>query len=274
MNWLPLISCVNLSRWANLLRRDFSLVSCLRTSLDSSASDPRDKVFAITGLLDPYIRAMIVIDYMLPVEEVFRQAVSVCIVERGDLELLEYAELPEIDGLTSTLTAPTFSMLHLQRFLANTTKKANPVVRPTFVRSYGYVPAGQLLPRLEVRACFLDTCTGYFFPTDNGDMATVKASDPESLWRFGSSQAVWTIFEKGPGAFAIEKNWRELSMNISDLQHRSSSGNWINFNTRYSFGSTSGHCQPKDIVTIIDGLSRPCLLRKVSEDCYRIVGTC
>jgi hypothetical protein len=115
MNWLPLISCVNLSRWANLLRRDFSLVSCLRTSLDSSASDPRDKVFAITGLLDPYIRAMIVIDYMLPVEEVFRQAVSVCIVERGDLELLEYAELPEIDGLTSTLTAPTFSMPHRQR---------------------------------------------------------------------------------------------------------------------------------------------------------------
>jgi hypothetical protein len=272
LNWLRLVPSVNLPRWANLLERDSSIVSCLRTSLDSAASDPRDKVFAIAGLLKPHIRAMITIDYMLPVEDVFTQAVIVCIVERGDLELLRYAELLAADDLI----ARAFSMSHLQRFLVNTKKNANPVVGDTIVRSHGYIPAGQLLPRLEVRACFLDTCTKSSNSTADELVATVKtcASDLTQPIGLNPVRAVCTIFGFSPDAFVIEKNGGELAMDIKDLRQRSSSQKWTNFSTRYSLGFTSGHCLAEDVVTSIDGLSRPCLMRRIGKDCYRIVGTC
>jgi hypothetical protein len=87
-------------------------------------------------------------------------------------------------------------------------------------------------------------------------------------------EAVCAIFGISPDSFLNEKNGGELAMDIKDLRQHSSSQNWTNFCTRYSLGFTSGHCPPEDVVAIIDGLSRPCLMRRIGEDCYRIVGTC
>lgn len=71
------------------------IILCLNMSLNCSASDARDRIFAITGLLHPCIRAMIPIDYISSVQEVLATAVTACIAECGDLDVLSYARLPK-----------------------------------------------------------------------------------------------------------------------------------------------------------------------------------
>ncbi|KAH4412081.1 hypothetical protein HBH92_107130 [Parastagonospora nodorum] len=146
-----------LSQWASLLERDASIISCLHASMNSSASDPRDKVFAITGLLTPHIRAMISIDYMSTIDEVFTQAVLACIVDCQDLEILCYASLPASADHTKT---PIFTVHDFRQFLAHRVGEIRVDRDPHFIveRSEGLIPTSQILPRLTVRAHFLDAC--------------------------------------------------------------------------------------------------------------------
>jgi hypothetical protein len=82
-----------LPRWASIWTRKWDIISLLSMSLNCSASDPRDKVFAIVSLLEPEVRAMISIEYMATTQEVFTQAVMACIRACGDLEILSFAEV-------------------------------------------------------------------------------------------------------------------------------------------------------------------------------------
>jgi hypothetical protein len=82
-----------LPRWASIWSRNSDIISLLSMSLNCSASDPRDKVFAIVSLLQQHIRSMISIEYMATTQEVFTQAVMACIHACGDLEILSFAEV-------------------------------------------------------------------------------------------------------------------------------------------------------------------------------------
>jgi hypothetical protein len=82
-----------LSHWVSIWTRNPSIISLLSMSLKCSASDPRDRVFAIASLLPSHVRALISIDYMATTHEVFRQAVMACIRECGDLEILSFAQI-------------------------------------------------------------------------------------------------------------------------------------------------------------------------------------
>jgi hypothetical protein len=86
-----------LSRWISVWNQAPGIILCLNMSLNCSASDLRDQVFAITGLLHPCTRAIIRIDYLLSLDEVLATAVIACIAECGDLDVLCYARLPK-DG--------------------------------------------------------------------------------------------------------------------------------------------------------------------------------
>jgi hypothetical protein len=98
------ISIPWLSQWVSVWKQAPGIILCLNMSLNCSASDTRDQVFAITGLLHPCTRAMIPIDYMSSVEDVLATAVTACIVERGDLDVLCYARLPKGANPQTTLS--------------------------------------------------------------------------------------------------------------------------------------------------------------------------
>jgi hypothetical protein len=108
------ISVPWLSRWVSVWTRAPDMVTCLNMSLNCSASDPRDQVFAITGLLRTCTRALIPIDYISSVEDVFATAVSACIAECGNSDILCHAQLPKDADLH---TAPSLGIAHLKAYL-------------------------------------------------------------------------------------------------------------------------------------------------------------
>jgi hypothetical protein len=109
------ISIPWLFRWVSVWNKAPGIILCLDMSLNCSASDARDRIFAITGLPHPCTRAMIPIDYISSVQEVLATAVTACIAECGDLDILSYARLPK--G-ADPHTAPSLNMAQFKAFLS------------------------------------------------------------------------------------------------------------------------------------------------------------
>ena len=69
------------------------LKDALKSSLTANCSDPRDRVYAILSLLSVSERKWIAVDYSLSTEEVFINAILVCITTTSDLNMLQAARL-------------------------------------------------------------------------------------------------------------------------------------------------------------------------------------
>ncbi|KAH7389305.1 heterokaryon incompatibility protein-domain-containing protein, partial [Phaeosphaeria sp. MPI-PUGE-AT-0046c] len=116
------ISIPLLSHWSSVytgVTKDggLDMVSILKMSMQCSASDPRDRVFATTGFLRSSVRAVIPVDYSLSLEHVLAYAASACIRCRGDLEILRYAKLPLN---ASVVAASSFGIEQFEDFIART----------------------------------------------------------------------------------------------------------------------------------------------------------
>jgi hypothetical protein len=109
-----------LSHWPSIWGRNSSIVSLLNMSVNCSASDPRDKVFAIVSLLEPHVRARISIDYMASTHDVFAHAAIACITECGDLGILSFARIESGDRCSDI---PSFTMANFVSFLQHTANK-------------------------------------------------------------------------------------------------------------------------------------------------------
>jgi hypothetical protein len=310
------ISIPWLSRWVTIWTRAPDMIMCLNMSLSCSASDLRDQVFAITGLLRPCTRALIPIDYISSIEEVFATAVSACIAECGYLDVLRHAQLPKDADLRTT---PSLGIAQLKTYLTRQCSRGvydrpqmwqqyrmtqsykpwiprvvlgaacnhcklldhHDVSRPiecalqqasselapssTFYPLKRPLPKGQMLPHLRVQAYPIDTCR---------ESTNQSLADFVTILEAGvhSRHQSWILdLVREP----YEESLRDL---ITDFQ---TTGNcmWTSegytvFRTRYSVGFTSGHCQPGDIVVLIDGTIYPFLLRGIRDREYRIVGAC
>ncbi|KAF2819466.1 HET-domain-containing protein [Ophiobolus disseminans] len=91
-----------------------SFIECLAMSMQASASDERDKIFAIANLLEPRIRDMVPVDYSLDYDCVIDNAIMACIVECRDLRILSFARLPKHADCP---TACAFGMEDFKLFL-------------------------------------------------------------------------------------------------------------------------------------------------------------
>jgi hypothetical protein len=298
----------SLSRWVRLLERDISIVSCLDTSLDCSATDPRDKIYAIVGLIKPHIRRLITIDYMLTVEDVLRQAVIACIADCGDLDILCYAGLATGNDLT---TSSTLDVQQFKNFLADKSRKKvykyKPFLRESIkkpkrklvhdfsilkARSQQYespvqgpsdstaqssqpcIPPGQLLPRLRVCSRFVCFC---------GETSSLEAEKLFAAFGADTKQlraSHWLILLEASLAHGRDT----VDLPADDLQsvkqgillasdYTLSRDPWV-FRARDCFGFTDSRCQPGDAIFFISGVLQPFLLRKVRHSVYRIVGAC
>lgn len=274
-------SNINLSRWANLLRRDSSIVSCLHTSLNSSATDPRDKVFAITGLLRSQTRAMISIDYMLSIEDVLRQAVTACIMERGNLDIICYAGLPNEADLSTT---SAFDIEQLKYFLADKSREKDDIiidphkakVETEWAHDFSCVPSAQLLPRLKVRAKYVCLC-GERPSYGVGESPAIFTSDIKLLHTTHWSWLLGSQFAYGDKVAAHAVEGLEALQDTKGVlagSHSSLPSDPYVFRARDCFGVTNGHCVIGDAIFFISGARWPFLLRKVEQDVYRIVGAC
>jgi hypothetical protein len=180
-------------------------------SLNCSASDPRDQVFAIANLLEPHTRDMIMVDYMSDLQSVFVEALVACITECGDLDILGYTDELWEANFDETCV---FGMENFKTFLRQRNKNGIPHRSQIQMRSpwvpnifidRGHVkgaaspditvtprthqatavqvlphaiPSPQLLPRLKVRAHLLDISTGSISHSASQLLTVLEAGVP------------------------------------------------------------------------------------------------
>ena len=63
----------------------------LKSSLSSSCTDPKDKIYAVLSLLKPSVKALIPVDCSLKLNDVYANALIACIESARTLELMYYA---------------------------------------------------------------------------------------------------------------------------------------------------------------------------------------
>ncbi len=80
-------------RWNPGHKVEADIVTCLRIGIECKSSDARDKVYALLGLMEPYARSLIPVDYSLAVESVYSNAVIAVVAVQQTLDVLLYATI-------------------------------------------------------------------------------------------------------------------------------------------------------------------------------------
>lgn len=95
LNWLP----------ASHPERD--ILSVLQRSRNSSSTDPRDKVFAILGLVSSHVQIGFPIDYSQTIDEVYTRLATYLIHDKRNLEVLKYAGI-KVPSLRENRVSPSW----------------------------------------------------------------------------------------------------------------------------------------------------------------------
>jgi hypothetical protein len=297
-----------LSQWVSVWNKAPGIILCLNMSLNCSASDTRDKVFAITGLLNPCTRAMIPIDYMSSVENVLATAVTACIAESGDLSILRYALLPKD---TDMHTAQSLNMAQFKEYLERQASIAVSNPPGTRDRNDHALPLIAMKDRCKrcgpVRdseawntTCALQCNDSSLVSTFEGLNLPIPATQilprlrvqayPIDKCTESTDQNLPDFLDE----LQIRENAHKLTLNPSlthglcayDLEDFATDlwyarrgdmrelVEYIVFRTWHSVGFTLGHCLPGDIVAAIDGCTHPLILRGIGYRSFRIVGEC
>ncbi|KAF7671334.1 hypothetical protein GT037_010659 [Alternaria burnsii] len=153
---------IRLDRLLNLVRR-------------ADATDKRDKVYSILGLLDPAVSAEIVPNYKLSVQQIFTEFTKAVIKNLGSLDQIVFGGIPTQEGWPSWVPDQRLPFVrHHIRYLRSR-------------RASGTLPA-------SIRFCEqgrnreLLTCSGIQVDTVDGTAAGTSQLTSHSKPRFGSNR--------------------------------------------------------------------------------------
>jgi hypothetical protein len=110
--------------WDTSFKVKADLLTCLRAGLSGQCTDPKDKVYAVLGLMEPVARSLIPINYSLKVEELYAHVAIAVIKIYKEMNILRYTSwsLPTaVDDFQWVLTSYQFGTInrHRDQFLAN-----------------------------------------------------------------------------------------------------------------------------------------------------------
>jgi hypothetical protein len=308
------ISIPWLSRWVSVWDRAPGIILCLNMSLACSASDARDRIFAITGLLHPCTRAMIPIDYISSVQEVLATAVTACIAECGDLDVLSYARLPKN---ANPHTAPSLNLAQFKAYLLRQGNRGASDPSQAWER-YDYprflsprFPSvamrgdckrcGPPIPNTTARGstcafqCTNSTMESAFEPL-NLPIPKTQVLPRLRVQMYPIDKCIDStdqslsdfLAQLKKGIYTNNMSWifplvqesypQSLQKLVTDLEYARgqmwASVDYTVFRTWHSVGFTSGYCLPGDIVAIVNGATHAFVLRSVGYRKFRIVGEC
>ncbi|OAK95979.1 hypothetical protein IQ06DRAFT_57155 [Phaeosphaeriaceae sp. SRC1lsM3a] len=260
------ISIPFLSHWSSVWKRERmpDLISWLNMTVQCHATDTRDRVFALSGLLGPQFRDLITVDYSMSVEQVFAIAVKACFLLRPSLNILRHAHLPKNADLA---TASTFGMEDFRRFLARVNGRERGRYEPCCRASmlpHLQLPPLQILPRTRVEAQFVDRCKEVVCWSTDEFLKVLGPgkdlpSDPRWSWFLGRFRNFY-----GPEmtqAMVVDR----LRGRLEDTQQPYLSVTQSAFCAKSCVGLTRSHSEPGDVIYGIEGVSKPFLLRKVGS---------
>jgi len=308
-------------------------------SFGALSADPRDKVYGILSLLSSAIRDRIPVDYSLDYLLVLDNVIQVLLETCSHLNIITGARLPadanrwtactfgidECEKLFRPNTSPAMGLIGLKaasilhhdipwapRTVAARMLKEGiypPDSAGTDLRERSVVtilptqrPQRQFLPRLSVRAHFIDFSHGSMHENARAFVKAISLDfkDHHHAWihKFFRTPALGNPDEwpeewlddsdapetagvsKSPAPYAhytdacLQLNEVDLQAFIADVNNHVSSEKARVFHTVYSVGFSDSSFIAGDSVFAIDGASEPLLLRMIGDGVYRIVGSC
>jgi hypothetical protein len=95
--------------WDTSFKVKADLLTCLRAGIGGQCTDPKDKVFAVLGLMEPVARSLIPINYSLEVEELYAYVIIAIIKVYKKMDILRCMDIDiglqvDVEGLRRILT--------------------------------------------------------------------------------------------------------------------------------------------------------------------------
>jgi hypothetical protein len=175
-------------RWSLGQKTKLGVIACLRTSSSNQATDPRDRVFAVMGLMEAHAKSLIPVDYSLDLQLIYRIVIAAIIATRQKLDILLFTRHDPITPDARWCTLPFLNMEAFQHYLDSMDGSSKPEVHRLFTKPSPWcetitvtlVPPSDfcnasvqrntscfveipqdapfgLLPRLRVRAHYIDS---------------------------------------------------------------------------------------------------------------------
>lgn len=241
-------------RWIPGEKSQYDIVTCLASGIESQATDPRDKVFALLSLMEPRARALLPVDYSLDVSCVHAYAMIAIITTQRSLDVLRYVDCRTQLSLEHALKTKCRQYVHFEtkdtgrwRSTIGVHKLdhlvggdfepgANHLSMVTFERPCSTSLCG-ILPHFQVRAHYLDTITSSQFcdqysskphPFDDGSLAwhgytRCSGHLPETS-RYLSPEDFYFYFLRTENGSAPSNTWvleyfREHNGQVSMVNH-------------------------------------------------------
>lgn len=272
---LQSVLAVQLSHWIRVLQSDASpdMFSIMNMTMKSLATDPRDRVFAIIGLLPTHIRSAIPIDYTLDLEHVLAYAINACIRDCGDLNILRHARLRDS---TDVAGASTLHITDFEHFLARTKTGTTDEGHTVYavMQPHVLIPRNQVLPRLKVLARYLDICVQ---PTRQS-LNDFKSALPTRSTSLPGTEWLWLIDTIRQRYMPGTPDGAILSAIENEAEHAYDRPALFEYQRAFrgknSVGFSSARCVAGDAIFEIFGAPYPFMLREVGPDTYRIVEKC
>ncbi|KAL6898484.1 heterokaryon incompatibility domain-containing protein [Trichoderma evansii] len=249
------------------------LSDILWNTWDRDATDPRDKVFAILGLVGKdYIDTLPNIDYSKSIEEVYREVTSLIITKEKSLDILLAASGPD-NGETLPSWVPDWrkkankhrpalfinaSFMRMQCYHSGSTDAV-------YFHGHGYPASGDMGPQvifhndinmLQVRAVMFDS------------ISEVSAN-------FGNDLSAANIIEQARITLSNSRPGGSSSLNTrtsdGELKKIVSAGSFIDPRSVFSITNDGylsigpSRLQAGDLISIIAGCSFPMILRSVGN---------
>jgi hypothetical protein len=284
-----------------------TLAQRLMVSMQLSCSDPRDRLYGVVSLLKPSIRSLIAIDYSSSIEEVYATALWACISETSNLTIFSYACLspPErgtpLEHEVSLSSEQFFQYLQAEgrrkqkmRVLNYEFSKWLPYVctgpvalqdaQSSLRQSHGQYslverrshprPNQHILPCLTVNIVEMDRSQGSW----QLNIETIVADYPTNLpladrsRMLASFKASWNNTRLLPDL--VEDCFEHCLKELRTMRDQSHLSGARVFGTDLDVGFSKAYSQTGDIVCHIDGADGLFLLRRVSDERFRLVGSC
>jgi len=299
-------------RWSLGHKTRLGIVSCLHTSRSCHATDPRDYIYAVMGLMEDKARSLIPVDYSLDLEVVYRHVIVAIIATRQNLEILLFSGIGHLHPGADWRTAQCLNMAAFRCYFGSITGDSQDqssgqlywpsryyrhclglwrktisvdIQSPSKYRSvFEYAHASclieipqstlfGLLPRLCVRAHYIDSINIGHEDVTIERLPTRKMKETDDAWILDCFKA-----EAPPhdGLLPTEYSDVHLEDLRCFLEMGASHPSWCVFSSHFSVGYKHQVVQTAvaDEIFAIDGTDVLFVLRKTEGLQYRVVGPC
>jgi hypothetical protein len=115
-------------RWSLGRKMKLGIIACLHASSSCQATDPRDRVYAVMGLMEAQAKSLVPVNYSFDLHMLYRIAIAAIIITQKNLDVLLFSAVNKTNPGADWRAEPCLSINAFQRYLDSTDESSEPNV--------------------------------------------------------------------------------------------------------------------------------------------------